>query len=224
MASKPINIHGREYRTVAQRIGLLNEECPREYSLVQDVIFNEGDIVICRSVLTIHSKNGDRIFTGMAEENRSRGQINKTSALENCETSAIGRALAAAGLGGEEYASANEVENAIHQQQQTRPAAASGVLDKLADAHPEIREKERLIGRIRDGEEYLGKRKNRNDHEAMNSRQRHLKTKVLEEASTADLSAFFEHIKAKATEEHAPANAAKAVAAALDGDIVTAVN
>jgi len=38
--------------------------------------------------------------------------------LENCETSAIGRALAAAGYGGEEYASANEVQNAIQQQNQ----------------------------------------------------------------------------------------------------------
>jgi hypothetical protein len=55
--------------------------------------------------------------TGYAEEKRGSTQINKTSALENCETSAIGRALAAAGFGGTEYASANEVQNAIHQQE-----------------------------------------------------------------------------------------------------------
>ena len=40
----------------------------------------------------------------------------RSSALENAETSAIGRALAAAGWGGTEFASANEVQNAIHQQ------------------------------------------------------------------------------------------------------------
>jgi hypothetical protein len=56
------------------------------------------------------------IATGLAEEKRTSSQINRTSALENCETSAIGRALAAFGLGGSEYASANEVQNAIHQQ------------------------------------------------------------------------------------------------------------
>ena len=217
MAGKPINIHGKEYRTVAQRIGILNDLHPLNYSLVQDTIKNEGDIIIIKSVLTIHSQDGDRTYTGMAEEDRSRGQINKTSALENCETSAIGRALAAAGLGGEEYASANEVENAIHQQQ-TRPAAASGVLDKLADA----KGKERLIRRIIDGEEYLATQHDRSDSEAMNSREKHLRTKVLEKASIDDLTKFLSHIGAKA--KGANNTAAKAVAAALDGDIVTAVN
>jgi hypothetical protein len=56
------------------------------------------------------------IATGHAEEFRAASQINSTSALENAETSAIGRALAAAGWGGTEFASANEVQNAIHQQ------------------------------------------------------------------------------------------------------------
>ena len=184
------------------------------------MIFNEGDIVIVKSILTIHGQDGDRIYTGMAEEDRTKGQINKTSALENCETSSIGRALAAAGLGGEEYASANEVENAIHQQKQ--PATTSGVLDKLAEARPNGpgSAAKRLIGRIRDAEQYLAEMKNRNKHEARNSREKHLKTKVLEEASVADLSAFFEHLKKKATEEHAPNNG-KSV---LDLDIVTAVS
>ena len=48
-----------------------------------------------------------------AEENRSFGKINKTSALENAETSAVGRALAFLGLGGSEIASADEVSTAI---------------------------------------------------------------------------------------------------------------
>jgi hypothetical protein len=46
--------------------------------------------------------------------------INTTSALENAETSSIGRALACLSLGGSEYASANEVENAISQQEQIK--------------------------------------------------------------------------------------------------------
>jgi hypothetical protein len=46
----------------------------------------------------------------MAEEIRGQGNVNKTSALENCETSAIGRALASLGLAGGEYASANEMD------------------------------------------------------------------------------------------------------------------
>ena len=58
------------------------------------------------------------VATGYAEENRSQGNINKTSAMENAETGAIGRALACYGLGGDEYASADEVLRAIGQQEE----------------------------------------------------------------------------------------------------------
>jgi hypothetical protein len=56
------------------------------------------------------------IATGYAEEVRTASKINRTSALENCETSAVGRALAFFGLAGSEIASADEVANAIQQQ------------------------------------------------------------------------------------------------------------
>ena len=52
--------------------------------------------------------------SGVAEEFREASQINQTSAMENCETSAFGRALASMGYGGDvTYASAEEVVNAI---------------------------------------------------------------------------------------------------------------
>ena len=58
--------------------------------------------------------NADSLLaTGHAEEYRKSSEINKTSALENCETSAIGRCLAALGLGGTEFASADEVARAV---------------------------------------------------------------------------------------------------------------
>ena len=63
------------------------------------------------------SDNGKLIATGLAHEVRGSTNINRTSHVENCETSAIGRCLAAFGLGGTtEYASADEVANAIAQQ------------------------------------------------------------------------------------------------------------
>ena len=46
-----------------------------------------------------------KVGAGMAEEIRGQGMVNTTSALENAETSAIGRALASLGLAGGEYAS-----------------------------------------------------------------------------------------------------------------------
>ena len=59
---------------------------------------------------TITNPTGAIIGSGMAEEVRGVGMVNKTSALENGETSAVGRALAAIGLGGSEYASVNELD------------------------------------------------------------------------------------------------------------------
>jgi hypothetical protein len=62
------------------------------------------------------------VAVGHAEENRQASTINKTSALENCETSAYGRALAAFGFAGTEFASADEVAQAISQQNTPKPA------------------------------------------------------------------------------------------------------
>jgi hypothetical protein len=62
--------------------------------------------------------DGTIVGSGMAEEIRGQGNVNKTSALENCETSAIGRALASLGLAGGEYASVDEID-AAHRKEET---------------------------------------------------------------------------------------------------------
>jgi len=110
----PVKIHGKDYKTVAERIGELND---LNYSLNTELISWEDGVVIMKATLAVTDDDGDvQTYSGHAYEKEGSSQINKTSALENCETSAVGRALAAAGFGGTEYASANEVENAIHQQ------------------------------------------------------------------------------------------------------------
>ena len=118
MAKEPkpsgiVDIRGKQYQTVAYRVGLFRAAHP-EHSLTTQVLVRDDEcVVICA---TIADPTGRVIANGHSEEYRSATQINKTSALENAETSAIGRALAAFGLGGTEFASANEVQNAIHQQ------------------------------------------------------------------------------------------------------------
>ena len=112
----PINIHGKSYKTVAERVNEIHET-EKGFSIETELISWVDGVVIMKATIT--KENGTR-FTGFAYENEKSGQINRTSALENCETSAIGRALAAAGYGGSEYASANEVQNAIHQQNTKR--------------------------------------------------------------------------------------------------------
>ena len=110
-----VNIRGRNYHTVAKRVDDFRQAHP-EHGLTTEIIVRDADCVVVRA--TISDPAGRVIATGHSEEYRKASQINRTSALENCETSAIGRALASFGIGGTEFASANEVENAIHQQRE----------------------------------------------------------------------------------------------------------
>tara|TARA_R110000787_G_scaffold229595_1_gene337146 strand:- start:173 stop:1027 length:855 start_codon:yes stop_codon:yes gene_type:complete len=117
----PVNIHGKEYRTVAERIVLLHEKLDGDCSVTTEIVSIDDDKVIMKSTIT----HGELIWTGHALEVFGSSMINKTSALENAETSSLGRALAFAGLGGEEIASADEVANAIAQQNNS--SASNGV-------------------------------------------------------------------------------------------------
>ena len=108
-----VNIRGKEYMTVALRVQKFREAHP-DWELSTEIIKADEKVVIMQA--RIYTENGKCIATGHAEEFRASSQINSTSALENCETSAIGRCLSSAGWGGAEFASANEVQNAIHQQ------------------------------------------------------------------------------------------------------------
>tara|TARA_R100000234_G_scaffold16807_1_gene9125 strand:- start:2348 stop:3067 length:720 start_codon:yes stop_codon:yes gene_type:complete len=117
----PVKIHGKDYRTVAERVELFHKNHKNaEKSITTEILHNDESTVMMKTTVTV----GDSTYTGHAVEVYNSSMINKTSALENCETSAIGRALASAGLGGTEFASADEVTNAIAQQ--NKPAANNG--------------------------------------------------------------------------------------------------
>ena len=112
-----VEIHGKIYLTVARRIDdFRKSEEFKGWSIETELVSAEDSMVVMKS--TIRDGDGKVAATGYAEENRSFGKINKTSALENAETSAVGRALAFLGLGGSEIASADEVAGAINQQKQ----------------------------------------------------------------------------------------------------------
>ena len=116
-----VNIHGREYLTVAKRVGMFREAHGLDLSLVTEIIHRDEECVVMKATI---SKGGVVLATGHSEEYRSASKINATSALENCETSAIGRALAALGLGGTEFASADEVARAVSGQKPPSSVAA----------------------------------------------------------------------------------------------------
>jgi hypothetical protein len=114
MAKKGIvKIHGKEYKTVALRVNEFCEHKP-DWHILTDLVHHDDKRVIMKAIVI--DDKGNTVGSGYAEEVRSQSAINKTSALECAETSAIGRALASIGLGGEEYASADEVLRAIEQQ------------------------------------------------------------------------------------------------------------
>ena len=121
-----VNIRGKQYHTVAKRVNdFRNDEKFKDYSIVTNVqMIDDIKLIVSASIMDTECRV---LATGHAEEFRQSGNINRTSALENCETSAIGRALACFGIGGEEFASANEVQVAIAQQEVASPAQVAAI-------------------------------------------------------------------------------------------------
>jgi hypothetical protein len=126
-----VKIGAREYKTVALRVQEFREAFPLEsgWSLRSKIIQLDDDKVIIRAVVA--NPEGRIIGTGYAEEYRKSSKINATSALENCETSALGRALASCGFGGSEYASANEVQGAIAAQDEIAASLVTRALEAV---------------------------------------------------------------------------------------------
>ena len=117
-----VNLKGKTYFTVARRVRDFRATHPIAdgWGLSTSIIQCDESIIIFRAAIT--DPSGREVANGFAEEKRSNRGVNSTSALENAETSAIGRALAAAGLGGDgEYSSADELVNALSQQRQPQP-------------------------------------------------------------------------------------------------------
>ena len=133
MTNGIIRLHGRQYKTVALRVHEFREKHPIEegWGLVSKIIQCDEQYVLFRAAVI--DPQGREVAIGFAEEKRTNRGINATSALEVCETSAVGRALAAAGYGGSEYASADELASAIQgqQQQAAQPRLTAGFIAAL---------------------------------------------------------------------------------------------
>tara|TARA_R110002012_G_scaffold189971_1_gene357533 strand:+ start:947 stop:1429 length:483 start_codon:yes stop_codon:yes gene_type:complete len=119
-----ISIHGKKYHTVAERVNIFRKHFT-DWSIDTAILNNDlaeamQSVVVMKAV--IRTPTGRTVASGLASEVVGSSSVNKTSALENCETSAIGRALAFFGFAGTEIASANEVEIAKEQQSNERIA------------------------------------------------------------------------------------------------------
>ena len=108
---------GKKYMEIVDRIDAFRKFFQTDMGITTELLHADDNCV--RMKATIHQKIATGIgivATGHAEEIRSGKGVNATSALENCETSAVGRALAMLGLHGGSIASADEVISAIEMQ------------------------------------------------------------------------------------------------------------
>lgn len=126
-----VKIHGTDYHTVSERVNSWKKEHP-DQTMQSEIVFHDDQKVIVKS--TIFDAEGKIISTGHAEEVRSSSKINSTSALENAETSSLGRSLAFHKYAGSQIASADEVANAISQQKDKE------VVSKWKDYMDKVRE------------------------------------------------------------------------------------
>ena len=136
---KPIDIKGKEYSEVCERIKVFRMLYP-EGCILTEMISNENGICVFKASVYAYKRktyldnellsNEEKLLlgTGYAYEKENSTFINKTSYIENCETSAVGRALAMCGIGIDtSIASAEEVINAVNNQDITEEEAKAFV-------------------------------------------------------------------------------------------------
>lgn len=118
---KTTDIKGKEYAEVNQRIKAFRLVYPQG-TITTTMLSNENGVCVFKA--QVISDKGTLLATGTAYEREDSSFINKTSYIENCETSAIGRALGIAGFGIDvSVASAEEVANAMNNQEPTKEEA-----------------------------------------------------------------------------------------------------
>ena len=117
-----INIHNKKYSLIVDRIGVARRSLGSDLDIKTSIIHQDDKKVIVQCDVYVDEKH---LSTGTAEELRATSRINQTSALENAETSAVGRALAFLGFANDSIASAEEVSLAIEQQDRQLQTALS---------------------------------------------------------------------------------------------------
>lgn len=111
---KTVPLKGKKYALVASRVQKFREICPAGTIDTQVVEINSEHVVVQAKV---YDEKDHLLASGTAEEVKGSSQVNNTSYVENCETSAVGRALGMLGIGSEEnMASADELAAALMNQ------------------------------------------------------------------------------------------------------------
>jgi hypothetical protein len=137
-----MNIRGKEYMEVKDRVMVFRKNNP-EWAIITQIVENNEQTGSVIFKVTIEDENGRIRGTGHAHEFKGdkTSMVNKTSHLENCETSAIGRALGSLGIGIESsYATYDEVLIAKDKEARAeeRKIVKEGSIKQSNDATPEV--------------------------------------------------------------------------------------
>ena len=145
---KTTNIRGKQYVEVNERIKYFRqEEQYKNWTIMSEFPALDSEQCVCKA--TIADSSGRVIATGHAHEVQGASNINKTSYVENCETSAIGRALAMLGIEIDtSIASANEVSDAIAKQESASSKKIKQVQEKL-DTEPPVNIMDKAVAYIK---------------------------------------------------------------------------
>lgn len=111
-------VQKKPYAEVPQRVQGFRMLYPEGF-ITTEILSLEDGVCVIRATAGYYTVSGEKVVlgTGTAYEKEGSSFINKTSYIENCETSAVGRALGFLGIGSEtSIASAEEVTNAINNQ------------------------------------------------------------------------------------------------------------
>lgn len=133
---KTVDIKGKPYVEVNERIKYFRTNY-QDWAMESELISNENGVCVIKAI--IRNPEGIVKATGYAYEKENSTFINKTSYIENCETSAWGRALGNLGIGIDtSIASAEEVLNAQLNQETTPPAKDKKTKKQASDKDMEF--------------------------------------------------------------------------------------
>jgi hypothetical protein len=128
-----VDVKGKMYAEVNQRIKAFRMVHP-DGGIVTDIVSLDDGVCVIKA--TVLDDLGRVLGTGFAYEKENSTFINKTSYIENCETSAVGRALGMCGFGIDtSVCSYEEVSNAILQQEDQKTAS----IEKMKIAETKVK-------------------------------------------------------------------------------------
>lgn len=99
LKSKAIDIKGKKYVLVKDRVIAFNNEYANGKIETRLLSKPSAEMVVVKARVTPDVEIPERFFTGYSQARWGEGMVNETAALENAETSAVGRALAMMGIG-----------------------------------------------------------------------------------------------------------------------------